>query len=143
MDGLSSPTSKAGRLQRAALAVIEAHRAEDALPTSIRFVFYELLTPAALPKKAPAGMKRTPAQNLSDAFMVLREARLVPWEDLVDETRSLSEWDHAPNVVEYMADRLPEARLNPWASPPPLLLAESRSEEHTSELQSLRHLVCR
>src|ERR1035438_6867080 len=24
-----------------------------------------------------------------------------------------------------------------------LLLAESRSEEHTSELQSLRHLVCR
>src|SRR5947199_3594004 len=36
------------------------------------------------------------------------------------------------------APRLPPVLEEPWQ-----LLARTRSEEHTSELQSLRHLVCR
>src|SRR5437899_9450385 len=46
------------------------------------------------------------------------------------------------------ADRLPLARIGDDDVAEPLLeilevVGETRSEEHTSELQSLRHLVCR
>jgi hypothetical protein len=44
-----------------------------------------------------------------------------------DETRHLSTWLHARTVDGYMADRLPEARINPWGTPPPLILCESRA----------------
>jgi hypothetical protein len=33
--------------------------------------------------------KRTPGQDISDAVNVLREAGLVPWGWIVDETRTL------------------------------------------------------
>src|SRR5205814_10199592 len=40
--------------------------------------------------------------------------------------------------------REPEAWRKPWADCTPTFASwQSRSEEHTSELQSLRHLVCR
>jgi hypothetical protein len=39
---LSAPGTKAGRLQRACLAVLRQHEATGALPTSARFVYYEL-----------------------------------------------------------------------------------------------------
>ncbi len=43
MEGLSKPDTKAGRYQRACLELLREHEAEGAIPTSIRFLFYELL----------------------------------------------------------------------------------------------------
>lgn len=39
---LSSPTSGRGKIQRFVLELLEEHRVADELPTSARFVFYEL-----------------------------------------------------------------------------------------------------
>src|SRR5438045_7067247 len=45
----------------------------------------------------------------------------------------------SPNEAEMMKEMMELAKLNENHK----LLADLRSEEHTSELQSLRHLVCR
>jgi hypothetical protein len=104
MDGLSKEATKKGRLQRACLELLREHEADGALPTSIRFLFYELLDRGVVPKayRAPDGTerKRTPGQDISDAVNVLREARLVPWSWIVDETRTLDDWRYAGSVYE-------------------------------------------
>ena len=41
-DGLSAPESRAGRLQRACLALLRQHEREGTIPTNGRFLFYEL-----------------------------------------------------------------------------------------------------
>jgi hypothetical protein len=122
---LSRPDSEKGRLQRECLQVMQEHERDGALPTSIRFVFYELVQRGALAKKKTG--VRTSSQDLSDAFTHLREAGIIPWDWLVDETRTLTEWNCATTVAEYLRQRLAEARLNPWGGPPPLILTESLS----------------
>jgi len=53
---------------------------------------------------------------------------LVPWDWLVDETRTLHGWDYAGAVVEYTRDLLRYARIDLWAGgTPPLILYEPRS----------------
>jgi hypothetical protein len=132
MDGLSAETTKKGRLQRACLDLLHEHEADGALPTSIRFLFYELLDRGVVPKayRGPDGVekKRTPGQDISDAVNVLREAGLVPWSWIVDETRTLENWRYARSVYQYVEDILPLARIDLWdGEPPPLILCESRS----------------
>ena len=39
---LSGPTTKAGHLQRACLALLRQHETDGAIPTNGRFLFYEL-----------------------------------------------------------------------------------------------------
>src|SRR5258705_10140340 len=47
-------------------------------------------------------------------------------------------------LADVEADaRIPLARVAAVKLDDPIFEAEARSEEHTSELQSLRHLVCR
>ena len=91
MEGLSSSNTKAGRYQRACLELLYEHQADGALPTSIRFLFYELTDRDVIPKAYhhPDGTERprTPGQDISDAVGVLREAALIPWDWIVDETR--------------------------------------------------------
>ena len=128
---LSGPDTKKGKLQRACLAVLKEHEADGALPTSGRFIFYELLGRGIIPKTyiKPDGSqgKRTPAQDVSDALSHLREVG-VPWSWIVDETRDLASWSYAESVYRYIEDRLPLARIDLWqGEPPPLILCESRS----------------
>jgi hypothetical protein len=129
---LSKPTTKKGRLQRACLGLIGEHERDGAIPTSIRFIFYELEGRAIIPKqylredgtKAP----RQPGQDVSEAMTHLREVGLVPWSWIVDETRSLHQWDYADSVYEYALDGLDYARIDLWnGDAPPLILCESRS----------------
>lgn len=132
MGGLSKESTKKGRLQRACLALLREHEADGALPTSIRFLFYELLDRGVIPKayRKPDGTERsrTPGQDISDAVNVLREAGMVPWSWIVDETRSLNNWRYAESVYQYVEDTLPLARIDLWGGlPPPLILCESRS----------------
>jgi hypothetical protein len=97
MARLSKPGTKAGRLQRACLALLYEHEEQGAIPTSIRFLFYELLDRGVIPKvyRYPDGTekKRTPSQDISDAVTVLREldSEPIPWSWIVDETRSLDD----------------------------------------------------
>ncbi|HKH77339.1 MAG TPA: hypothetical protein VKA51_10315, partial [Rubrobacteraceae bacterium] len=83
LASLSAPTTKAGRLQRSCLDLLLEHEADGALPTSIRFLFYELLERGVVPKvyRRPDGTDRPrkPSQDITDAVGRLRVAGLIPW----------------------------------------------------------------
>jgi len=103
-DALSAPESKAGRLQRECLKLLRKHKREGTIPTNGRFLFYELEQQGVVPKHyvKPSGEKRarTPAQDISDATMRLREIGLVPWSWILDESRDVTTWRYAANVYE-------------------------------------------
>lgn len=127
---LSKPGSKAGRLQRKVLELIlgPRHARAGALPTSNRFLLYELEQMGILDKKASDGRKRSPGTDLSEALMRLRKIGLIPWDWIVDETRALVEWEFSPSVYQYVLSAIEDARINCWGDElPPLILTESRS----------------
>jgi hypothetical protein len=122
--------TKAGRLREAVYALVMGplHALAGALPTSIRFLFYELVQQGVLTKKAPGERGRLPSQDLSEALMALRESGLIPWDWIVDETRDLDLWQSAPTVYAYVLEAAKTARIDCWAGEPaPLILTESRS----------------
>ena len=118
--------SAIGRLRQALLELLQEHRRDDALPTSSRFLFYELVQRGILSKERKAQARR-PDQDLHVALTQLRESGEVPWDWIVDETRSVDDYTGARTLREWMLDVLPEARLDPWAGDQPLILTESRS----------------
>jgi hypothetical protein len=131
---LSPAHTKAGRLQRACLTALRQHETDGALPTSVRFVFYELVQAGIVDKGRAThrpgigqGAGRRVDQDVSEALMHLRERRIVPWGWLVDETRTLVEWRAAPTVVEAVRAEIEAARIDPWGGNAPLILTESRS----------------
>jgi hypothetical protein len=127
---LSKPDTKAGRLQRACLERMFAHRDEDALPTSARFIYYELIQSGVVLKKDESadGKGQRPDQPVINALSDLRKRGVIPWEWIVDETRSLSVWRYASCVADYLADTVSMARIDAWGGqPPPMILTESRS----------------
>jgi hypothetical protein len=131
-DTLGSETTKIGRLRRAVLRLLVEHDESGALPTSVRFLFYELEQAGVIPKAYRHGdgtkRARQPSQDVSDSLTDLREAGIVPWEWVVDEGRALVEWRYATSVAEYVRDVCADARIDLWAGgPPPLVLTESRS----------------
>jgi hypothetical protein len=124
---LSKSQTKAGRLQRAVLGLLHDHRDRGELPTSNRFLFYELVQ-RILDKTKTRQKGRGADQDLSDASKRLRDAGLVPWGWIVDETRSLDSWVFADTVAEYLKNEVDTARIDCWAGePPPLLICESRT----------------
>jgi hypothetical protein len=56
-----------------------------------------------------------------------RQRDIIPWEWIVDETRSLEDFTSAPSVREWTLDVLPAARLDPWTGDAPLILCENCS----------------
>jgi hypothetical protein len=132
-DQLSKPTTKCGQLQRAYLAVLLEHERDGALPTSNRFVFYELEQRGIVRKPQPGETRRTHGlpggeQDVIDAGLQLRERGIVPWSWIVDETRDLFEWSYGVSVVDHLAAEIDHARIDLWAEePPPLILCESRT----------------
>jgi hypothetical protein len=118
--------SEIGRLRLALQELLAEHERSQALPTSARFLFYELVQRGILSKERKAPGRR-PDQNMSDALTDLREHGDGPWEWIVDETRSLDDYRGASSVREWMLEALPQARLDPWAGDAPLILTESRS----------------
>ena len=125
-EGLSLPLSKKGQLQRELLKRLYVHERDGTIPTSARFLFYELVQDGVV-SKIKTGVRRVD-QDLHDALTHLREAGLVPWEWIEDETRELEQWRTAPSVAEYVADTVQYASIDRWAGrPAPLILCESRS----------------
>src|SRR5215470_17089680 len=102
MADLSSAHTKAGRLQRACLELLEEHERDGALPTSNRFIYYELVQRGLVEKHKPNGNGgRRSDQDMTEAIFRLREVGLVPWEWIVDETRTFTKWRYASSVAEY------------------------------------------
>lgn len=130
---LSDRESGAGMMQRYVLAVLLDHQEAGEIPTSGRFVFYELEQRGLVrkPKKGESrrGKWDDPCeQEVTDALMQLRDKGVIPWRWITDETRTVHSWTHAPTVAEYLVDRVDEARVNPWhPDAPPMILCESRS----------------
>ena len=124
---LSAANTKRGRLQRTCLEMLRARKHEpDGLPTSVRFIFYELVQSGVIDKKA-TGARRAD-QDVADACFWLRKVGLVPWEWIVDETRSIEDWRYANSVADYVKDTVDHARIDAWGgADPPLILTKSRS----------------
>lgn len=128
--GFFDPTTKIGRLRSAALRLLRQHEAEGQLPTSGRFLFYELVQLGIVSKQRHGA--RRPDQDLTEAIFDLRDAGVVPWDWIVDETRSIErplvgasvrDW-----VLDILADDSTQPMLDPWApGRRPLVLTESRS----------------
>jgi hypothetical protein len=136
--GLSKPGCAKGKLQRAALDWLRQKEARGEIPTSIRFVFYELGQRGVVSKRSlrldGRPSKRKPDTNLSEAITVLREVGLVPWEWIEDESRDVCTWNYAPTVAEYVADRVEYANIDRWPGVSrPVIVAESRAVAGTLE----------
>jgi hypothetical protein len=77
--------SKIQRMRELLLALREEHERDGALPTSVRFLFYELVQRGQIPRKAKGRIDRL----VSEALMDLRESGQVAWDYIIDETRDL------------------------------------------------------
>ena len=73
--------SKAAQRREALLRLLEEHRRDGALPTSGRFLFYELVARGII-SKTPTG-KRRADQDMTEALTQLRENGDVPWDWIV------------------------------------------------------------
>jgi|SRR6516165_3140997 len=91
------------------MALLDQHRRDGALPTSVRFLFYELVMQRIITKEG-----KRPDKIVSEALTDLREDGHVPWDDIVDETREVSDFSGAATVAADWLAYLPAARLDPW-----------------------------
>lgn len=113
-------------------AVYRQHKASGMLPTSGRFLYYELVAPAIIVKeftKRTDGKKgRRPDQNMIDALTILRERGEIPWPDIIDETRLLENYQGSNRTIQdWTLDVLEQYEIDPWRGAAPLILCESRS----------------
>jgi hypothetical protein len=118
--------SKIGKLRLALLEVYREHKRDDTLPTNGQFLWYELVSRKVVSKEWK-GSGRKPKQDVVDALMDLRESGDIPWDDIKDETRSISNYRGNPSIREGLLESLPYYQLDAWAGDPPLILTESRS----------------
>jgi hypothetical protein len=118
--------SKIGRLRKRALELLEDHERDGAIPTSVRFLFYELVQLGVLSKEKTGA--RRPDQDLCDAIFDLREQGIIPWDWIVDETRALRDYTGRSSIKQWLTDiSLHAAKLDPWGGTVPWVLTESRS----------------
>jgi hypothetical protein len=116
------PKSKIGKVRTALMSLLDQHKRDGALPTSVRFLFYELVGQRVISK---AGNR--PDQIVSDALTDLRECGRVPWDWIVDETRAVSDFTGSASVAADWLHYLNSARIDPWRGDVPVIITESRS----------------
>ena len=122
-------STKSGKLRQIALDLLREHQAagDDGLPTSARFLFYELVQRSVLKKHDENSGGRRADQDLHDALTYLREKDIVPWQWITDETRSLNDYTGWSSLKEWASASVRYVRLDPWRGRAPLILTESRS----------------
>ena len=103
--------SKIAVLRKGLLQLLAEHEGDGALPTSFRFLFYELVNRSIISKERQGA--RRPDQDANDALTDLRESGEVPWDWIVDETRTLENYSGSTSIREAMLEHLPNARLDP------------------------------
>lgn len=119
-------TPGAQALRDVALALVEEHVRDGMIPTSVRFLYYELIQRAVIAKHDPNHRKQ-PGDYLVAALTHLRKAGLVPWECIVDETRTLDDYTGDATILAGVFDRIDQVALDPWRGRPPMIVTESRS----------------
>ena len=131
---LSAPHTDTGKLQRAALDLLREHAERGELPTSVRFLFYELeqrgIVSMVKPKVQPRARRAraVPDQGLIDAVRRMRDIGAIPWNWIVDDTRMLHQWRCAASVAAYLTESVSLARIDPWhQTVRPVILTESRT----------------
>jgi hypothetical protein len=126
--------SKIGALRDLLFDLLQEHERDGTIPTNARFLYYELVQREALSKQRTGA--RRPDQNLHDALTDLREDGRIPWDWIVDETRSLEDYTGYSSIKQGVLERLPYITLDPWRGRAPMNLTESRSLAGV-----LRHVV--
>jgi hypothetical protein len=129
---LDQTTSKIGRLREQLTELLHEHERDGALPTSRQFLWYEMVQLGYVSKeqrapKLPGQRARRPGQDLTDALTDIREDGTIPWDWIVDETRSVEDYNGSASIKDGMLARLPYITLDPWQGRTPLILTESRS----------------
>jgi hypothetical protein len=124
--GKPTTITKKARLRAALVALLQEHARADTIPTSARFLFYELVQRGIIPKARSTPGRRAD-QDMIDALKSLRDDGVIPWDWIVDETRHLDNYSGYPSVREGLAAMLDVIDLDPWAGNEPLILCESRS----------------
>jgi hypothetical protein len=125
--------SKIETLRQHLLRLYEQHLAALLIPTSIRFLFYELVALKIVEKQASGVLRpgavgqRRPDQDVIDAITSLRESGQIPWDAIVDETRSLNDYSGFRSIAEGVNAYMNVIELDPWNGAAPLILTESRS----------------
>jgi hypothetical protein len=122
---MNDPTSKIGKLRQLVHDLLREHERDGAIPTSARFLYYELVQRKHLSREKTGA--RRPDQDLHDALTDLREDGIVPWDWIVDETRSLEDYTGYSTVKDGVLARLPYVDLDPWRGRAPMIVTESRS----------------
>jgi hypothetical protein len=117
--------SKIGALRDLLLGLLREHERDGTIPTNSRFLYYELVQRGQLSKERTGA--RRPDQNLHDALIDIREDGRIPWDWIVDETRSLEDYTGYPTIKQGALAVLPNINLDPWRGRAPLILTESRS----------------
>jgi len=117
--------SKIGALRDLLFDLLQEHDRDGMTPTNARFLFYELVQRGELSKERKGA--RRPDQDLHDALTDLREDGRIPWDWIVDETRSLDDYTGYASVKQGALSKLPYIGLDPWRGCAPLVLTESRS----------------
>jgi hypothetical protein len=126
--------SKIGALRDLLFALLQEHERDSTIPTNARFLYYELVQRGQLSKER-TGVRR-PDQNLHDALTDIREDGHIPWNWIIDETRSLEDYTGYKTIKDGALTTLPGIRLDPWRGLAPMHLTESRSLAGV-----LRHII--
>jgi hypothetical protein len=67
-----------------------------------------------------------PDKIVSAALTDLREDGLVPWDNIVDETREVFDYSGSATLAEDWLAYLDAAVLDPWRGQVPFIITESR-----------------
>lgn len=123
--GVKAGTINRSEVMRQAVLMLYAiHKDEGTIPTSARFLFYELVAREIIEK---GGLKKRPDQEVINALTQLRKSGQIPWDGIVDETRSIEDYRGAVSIADGVADRIRYIHLDPWHGSAPMILCESRS----------------
>ena len=77
--------------------------------------------------KQRTGVRRAD-QDLLDELTRLRDLGIIPWTDIVDESRHVTSWRCAPTIADYVTASVDLARLDPWRGVErPIILCEART----------------
>ena len=120
-----NPESKTGILRAAIMKLIEQHRADGTIPTSGRFLFYELEMQGDVSKDN--GKVKGDDKLVSEALTDLRKMGEIEWDEIKDESRELTQWNSAPTIKDYMRSSVRWAKIDPWDGNPPMVICESRT----------------
>jgi hypothetical protein len=117
--------SKIGALRELLFNLLQEHERDGTIPTNARFLFYELVQRGQLSKEKTGA--RRPDQDLHDALTDIREDGRIPWDWIIDETRSLDDYTGYSTIKDGVLSQLPYIGLDPWRGRAPMHLTESRS----------------